>query len=133
MVSVSAKNANLQIPALILPLAIWEPSQLDKFAVPQLLRAVLLKLLLIFALLTFARTEPVLPTPPLYVLLLQTLLASNVTVFLPLDFAKPLKPELARVSLNARTFLDVTITTCVPLKTVPSTEAVIGRLLTVPP
>jgi len=95
VVSAHVENANPQILARTKPHVTWDTSETDKFAVPLNQRTAQLKLLLTSVLPSFAKTELASPTPPFNVELLKTPLASTVLAYLPLDCARPLKPEYA--------------------------------------
>jgi hypothetical protein len=103
---------------------------MDKFAVPLNQRTALTLLLLTSVLPSSAKTEIASPTPPFNVELLKTPLASTVLAYLPLDCARPLKPECALLNKNAKTLLDAMTTTNVPLTIVPLMVVASGQLLT---
>jgi len=130
VVSALAENANPQILARMTPNVTWDTSEMDKFAVPLNQRTAQLKQRLISAQLSFAKTEIALPTPPFNVEPLKTPLALTVLAFLLLVCARPLKPVYALLNKNAKTRLDVTTTTNVPLTTVPLMVVASGPLLT---
>jgi len=131
--SVSAENANLQILAPT-PLCVTQVhSQPDKFAVPPPQPAAPSQNLTTSVLPTSAMTKPdfALPTPPppFNVDFLKTPLASTDLVFLPLVFARPIKPENAQQWQNAQTPPIVMTTTYVLTTAAILTELVSGQSL----